>query len=62
MVGVGNVKEVVICPSFIYANEGSDVREKDLGMAWDFDYDKFRVIIVGDDLEDLDFGKLGNLR
>lgn len=57
-VKMGNVKEIVIVPSFIYANEGSDVRENDYGMAWNFDYGKFRVIVVGENLEDLDFGEL----
>jgi len=54
-------KKVTIVPSFIYANEGSDVREYDYRMAWEFDYDKFEVII-SEDLKGLDFGKLGKLR
>jgi putative SbcD/Mre11-related phosphoesterase len=61
-IGIGNVKEVIICPSFIYANEGSDAGGGDLGMAREFNYDKFRVIVVSEDMEDLDFGELGKIK
>jgi putative SbcD/Mre11-related phosphoesterase len=61
---VGNFKrrEIVIVPSFFEGNLGSDPRENGLGLAWNFDLDKFNVKIVGEDgLEVLDFGKLGKL-
>ncbi len=63
LVGKYGGKEIIIVPSFIEANEGSDPRENDLGMAWDFDYRKFEVFVVQDDgLEVLKFGKLKKLK
>ncbi len=55
---------IIIVPSFFEYTEGSDPRESNLGMAWDFDYGKFRVWVVGveGDLEVLDFGKLRDLK
>ena len=62
---VGNFKgrEVIIVPSFFEYGEGSDPRENDLRMVWNFDYDRFDVKVVGveSDLEVMDFGKLGKL-
>lgn len=55
-------KEIIIVPSFIEANEGSDPREYDLGFPWEFDFDEFKVIAVSDDLNDLEFGGLGELK
>ncbi len=54
-------KEIIIVPSFFEYSEGSDPRDNDLGMAWDFDYKKFKVRVVGEDLDVLDFGVLGKL-
>ncbi len=62
LVGKFEGKEIIICPSFIEANEGTDPREHDLGMGWEFNYNKFEVIIVGEDLEDLKFGKLEKIK
>lgn len=61
LIGEYKDKKVIIVPSFIYNNEGSDPRENDLGMAWKFKYNKFKVIVVGEDLKDLEFGKLEKL-
>jgi uncharacterized protein len=56
--GIYMIKKVIIVPSFIEANQGSDPRENDLGMAWDFKLGTFDVKVVGDDLDVLTFGKL----
>ena len=62
LIGKYKGKEIIIVPSFLEYNEGSDPRENDLGMAWNFDYDKFSVGIVdSEDLKVLDFGILRNL-
>lgn len=58
-------KKIIVAPSFIEANEGSDPRDSDLGMAWDFDLENFEVKIVSSDAGDLnvrDFGVLRKLR
>jgi|GEM_PF-371649 len=55
-------KTVIILPSFISANEGSDPRENNLYMGWDFDLLKFNVWVVSEDLEVLDFGKLRKIK
>lgn len=60
-VGMYTGKKVIIVPSFFSPTEGSDPRQNDLGMAWPFAYEKFQVKVVGEDLDVLDFGKLGNL-
>ncbi len=59
----GNFKgrEVIIMPSFFDYREGSDPRDSELKLAWDFDIEKFRVKVVGEDLSVLDFGILKNL-
>lgn len=69
LVGGFRGREVIIVPSFFDYSKGSDPRENDLGLAWDFDFKKFHVKIVGveGDLGDLDFGvldfgKLGKLK
>ncbi len=56
-------KEVIVVPSFFTYSEGSDPRENELGLAWKFNFNKFDVKIVGlgENLEVLDFGKLGRL-
>lgn len=55
-------KKVTIVPSFFNYYEGSDPRESYLGLAWNFDLNKFNVKIVsGDKLEVLEFGELGKL-
>lgn len=55
-------KEIIIVPSFLEYSEGSDPRENDLGIAWDFNYSKFNVKIVdSEDLKVFDFGKLERL-
>ncbi len=52
---------IVIVPSFFQFSEGSDPRENNLRLAWDFELMKFRVWVVGENLKVLDFGKLGRL-
>ena len=54
-------RNIIVLPSFFPLVEGSDARDFDLGFAWDFRLENFDVRIVGDNLEVLDFGKLGKL-
>ncbi|MCH7567831.1 MAG: metallophosphoesterase [Nanoarchaeota archaeon] len=62
LVGKYKGKKVIIVPSFFHVTEGSDVRDYDLGLAWNFELKKFGVKIVGENLEVLDFGELRKLR
>ena len=62
LVGKYKGKEVIIVPSFIDMREGSDPRENDLGLAWNFNLSRFRVMVVSEDLDVLDFGRLKELR
>ena len=61
LIGKLKGKHVIIVPSFFNLQEGSDPRDFDMGLIWDFDLDKFKVKIVGDNLGVLDFGELGEL-
>lgn len=62
LVGKYEGKRIIIVPSFLEYNEGSDPRENDLGIAWDFNYDKFDVKVVdSENLKVLDFGILGKI-
>ncbi len=55
-------KKIVIVPSFSRHSEGSDPREHELGLAWKFPLGRFRVRVVGERGEVLDFGRLEKLR
>ncbi|MEK6843988.1 MAG: metallophosphoesterase [Nanoarchaeota archaeon] len=56
-------RSIIILPSFFEYSEGSDPRESDLKMAWDFNFDKFDVKIVEEEsLKVLDFGRLEELK
>ncbi len=55
-------KEIIIVPSFFSVNEGTDARDFELGLAWDFDLMNFNVKAIGDDLEVLNFGKLKSVK
>ncbi len=60
LVGRFKGKKVIILPSFFPAVEGSYVKSlfgKEVGLAWDFNFDNFEVKIV-DGLKVLEFGKL----
>ena len=62
LIGKYKGKEIIIVPSFLEYNEGSDPRENDLGMAWKFNYNNFEVKIVdSEELKVFDFGKLWKL-
>jgi uncharacterized protein len=61
LVGKYKRKQIIVVPSFLIYNEGSDPRENDLGLAWNFTLNKFDVKVVGEDLEVLEFGQLGKL-
>ncbi|MEK6892835.1 MAG: metallophosphoesterase [Nanoarchaeota archaeon] len=54
-------KKIIIVPSFSSFSEGTDVRESEMDMPWKFNFEKFRVLAVGEKLEVLDFGELGRL-
>lgn len=57
LVGKFKGRKVVVVPSFFDVNEGSDPRDFDLGLAWDFNFLDFDVWVVGE-LDVLGFGKL----
>lgn len=55
-------REIIIVPSFLDVNEGSDPRFNDFKLAWKFNFEKFDVFIVsGENLEVIEFGKLGKI-
>ena len=54
-------KKIIIIPSFFEYSAGSDVRESDLNLAWNFNINKFELGVVGEDLKVLDFGLLKDL-
>jgi hypothetical protein len=61
---VGNFKgkKIVIVPSFFDYSLGSDPRENDLGLCWNFKLNEFEVFVVQDEsLNVLSFGKLSGL-
>jgi uncharacterized protein len=63
LVGKFKNKNVILMPSFFDQNLGSDPRENDLGYAWKFKLEKFRIMVIEDEgLGVLDFGQLGKLR
>lgn len=51
-------KKFIICPSFISSNEGTDPRDYPTKIPWNLDLNEFKVITVGDKLENFEFGKL----
>ena len=55
-------KEIIILPSFISANEGTDPRDYPTVLPWNLNLSNFEVCIVGGDLEVLRFGKLRNIK
>jgi len=62
LVGKFKGKNIVVVPSFFEANLGSDPRENELGLAWEFQLGKFDVCVVWDNLKVLNFGRLNKLR
>lgn len=54
-------RRIIIVPSFISINEGSDPREYGLGFPWKFKLEKFKVNIIGENLEIKKFGELGKI-
>jgi len=59
--GMWKGKKIVIVPSFSRHSEGSDISISDLGLAWDINLEKFKVFVVDEGLETLDFGELRKL-
>jgi len=63
LVGKYNRKRIILVPSFIEANEGSDPRENNLEMALNFNYKNFEVYVPQEkNLHVLKFGELGKLK
>ncbi len=54
-------RKIIVVPSFSEHSVGSDVRNSDLGLAWKLDLKKFRIWVVGEKLEVMDFGEMGRL-
>ncbi|MBX4196501.1 metallophosphoesterase [Candidatus Pacearchaeota archaeon] len=54
-------RTVIVVPSFLDINEGSDPREGTIPLAWDISFSRFRVKVVGEDLSVLDFGRLKDI-
>lgn len=58
-------KNIIVLPSFVEYNIGSDPRESEDMLAWDVNLSNFEVFIVSVEpgkLEVLDFGKLGKIK
>ncbi|MEK6915206.1 MAG: metallophosphoesterase [Nanoarchaeota archaeon] len=54
-------RKVIIVPSFFPLVEGTDARDFDMNLAWNFNLDKFRVYVVSDNMEVFGFGKLKDI-
>lgn len=61
LIGKYRKKKVIVVPSFFSMSDGTDPREFKMKFAWDLKLDKFDVKIIGENLEVLDFGKLGKI-
>lgn len=55
-------KNLIILPSFSEWSVGSDVREGKIVLAWKINFGNFDVLVVGDNLEVFNFGKLRRIR
>ncbi len=61
LVGNYKSKKIMLVPSFFPLIMGTDAREFNLGYPFDFELEKFEVIVVEDNLKNLKFGKLKNI-
>ena len=61
LIGRYKGKKIIILPSFFPLNEGSDPRHSNLKIPWKFKFGSFNVKSIGENLEVLDFGRLGKL-
>ncbi len=61
LVGKYKSKQIIVLPSFFAGNEGTDPRDGEMNLAWKFDFSNFEVVIVSEELEVLNFGKLKKL-
>ena len=61
LIGKYRGKEIIVIPSFFPLIEGSDPRDFNLGLVWNFDLDKFRVKIIDDNLNVWEFGELSKI-
>ena len=52
---------MIIVPSFFGINEGMDPRNEWDDSVFDFNFNKFDVFVVGEKLDVLSFGKLGEI-
>ncbi len=55
-------KKIFVVPSFISANEGTDPRDFEADLPWNVNLNKFKVIVIGENLKNFDFGKLENIK
>lgn len=62
LVGKFGGREIIIVPSFSEVSVGSDPKDGGIKLAWELDYDKFDVWVVGSELDALDFGRLGKIK
>ncbi len=54
-------KKIILVPSFFPLIMGTDAREHDLGYPFDFKLEKFKVVVVEDNLKNLEFGELKDI-
>ena len=54
-------KRIIVVPSFFPIIEGTDPRDYDLGFAWPFNLNKFKIKIIGDKGKIFDFGRAEDL-
>ncbi len=57
-------KKIIIVPSFIEIGEGANILEimNDSSLIWKFALKKFKVMVINENLEVIDFGKLARLK
>jgi len=61
LVGKFEGRKIVVVPSFLDLNGGSDPRDYDLKLAWELNLGGFNVMVVSEGTEVLEFGKLKDL-
>jgi hypothetical protein len=61
LVGKYKNKNIIILPSFADSSEGVDVREVGNNLAWKFNFNKFKVMVI-DSISVLDFGELKKIK
>lgn len=62
LVGSWKEKEIIVCPSFIDYREGSDPRENEMKYFEKLDLNNFKALIIDEELNVLNFGKIGKIQ